>query len=72
MAKIKSISIIGLGLIGGSMALALKNKNHEARFFGVDNNSKNANKALELGIVDELKTLEDLEVLQSDLINLHQ
>ena len=45
----ETIVVFGLGLIGGSMALALKNENR--MLIGVDNNETNANKALELGIV---------------------
>ncbi|NQW37298.1 MAG: prephenate dehydrogenase [Flavobacteriales bacterium] len=54
----ETIVVFGLGLIGGSMALALKNENR--MLIGVDNNETNANKALELGIVNRLGTLQDV------------
>ncbi len=47
-----NISIIGLGLIGGSFGLALKNSFDHLTIFGWDNDSANLNKALDLGLVD--------------------
>lgn len=51
-------TVIGLGLIGGSFALALKDKGLAERVIGVDNNPSHAAKALELGLVDEVLPLE--------------
>lgn len=51
-------TVIGLGLIGGSFALALKDKGLAERIIGVDNNPSHAAKALELGLVDEVLPLE--------------
>ena len=61
------ISIIGIGLIGGSMALALKEKGFADKVIGVDANKLHCEKALELGLVDEIKELKEA-VLASDLI----
>ena len=47
------VAVIGLGLIGGSLALELK-KRFDWTVFGVDENEENAKKALELGIIDEI------------------
>lgn len=52
------VTIIGLGLIGGSMALDLKSNGFATRIIGVDANLSNAQKALELGIADEIRDLE--------------
>lgn len=60
-------TIIGIGLIGGSMALALKEKGLCAKVIGVDNNPWHQEKALELGLVDEVLPLEKA-VPQSDLV----
>ena len=49
-----NICIIGLGLIGGSFALALRRHSLVERVFGVDASPANAEKALELGLVDEI------------------
>lgn len=65
---LESISIFGLGLIGGSFALAIKNKFPEIKIYGVDQNQGNAKKASELNLIDEIKSADDNEVLQSDLV----
>jgi prephenate dehydrogenase len=46
-------------LLGGSLALQAKEKGIVKRVIGVDANPENADKALELGIVDEIATLEE-------------
>lgn len=61
------IAVVGLGLIGGSMALMLKQKGFASKVFGVDNQEAHTQKALELGIVDEIADL-DTAVEKSDLI----
>jgi len=61
------IAVVGLGLIGGSMALVLKQKGFASRVLGVDNNEAHTQKALELGIVDEITDL-DSAIANSDLI----
>ncbi len=55
-----NIAIIGVGLMGGSFALALKDNGIAKRIVGVDRSESNCNKALELGIVDEIDTIENL------------
>ena len=63
-----SISIFGLGLIGGSFALAVKDKFPDIKIYGIDQNQGNAKKASELNLIDEIKSADDNEVLQSDLV----
>ncbi len=53
------IAIVGVGLLGGSLALQAREKGLAKRIIGVDANPENAEKALELGIVDEVTTLEE-------------
>jgi len=48
------VCVVGLGLLGGSFSLKLKQVDPDVHFLGVDKSKKNAKKALELGIVDEL------------------
>lgn len=48
------VTIIGLGLIGGSMALAMRRCGIAEHVRGVDNNPLHTEKALSLGIVDEI------------------
>jgi prephenate dehydrogenase len=61
------ITIIGLGLIGGSMAIDLKKRKFASHIIGVDNNVLHANIAKQNGIVDELLLLKDA-IPKSDLI----
>lgn len=60
-------AVIGLGLIGGSLALNLKDKGLCDTVIGVDNSADNAEKALSLGIVDAAVSLDDA-VRQADFI----
>lgn len=55
------IYVIGIGLIGGSMALDLKSHWKEATFFGIDTNENHLNEALELGIIQEKANYDDLQ-----------
>lgn len=52
-----NITVIGTGLIGGSMALALRDLGIATNVTGVDSNPEHAKKALELGIADEILPL---------------
>lgn len=49
----KKIHIIGLGLLGGSFALALKKAKPEIKFTGYDSNPQNQEDAIALGIIEE-------------------
>lgn len=60
------IAIIGLGLMGGSMALALRRNSFGKVFWGIDNSSENAQKALDLHIVDEIVSID--KVNDADLV----
>lgn len=54
-----TVAIVGIGLIGGSMALALKEKGFAAKVIGVEENEAHRQKALELGLVDEIWDLKE-------------
>jgi len=62
-----TIAVIGIGLIGGSLALDLKKRGFAGRIVGVDNNIHHQNIALLCGLVDENDTL-DNAIEKSDLI----
>lgn len=53
-----NLAVIGLGLIGGSMARDLRKAGFATEIVGVDVNPDNARQALQLGIVDRIETLE--------------
>ena len=63
----KTISVIGLGLIGGSFALALKKVGVAEKVIGVVQNIEHQIQALEFGIVDEIAPLNEA-LSQSDLV----
>ena len=58
---IQKIGIIGLGLMGGSLSLALQKTSKNFHFLGLDHNEKHCTQALALGLVDEIvQTLEGI------------
>lgn len=60
-----SIVIIGLGLMGGSVAKALKNKNPEIVISAFDHNDSALDLALDVGIIDKkISTLEEINKLE--------
>lgn len=61
------ISIVGIGLVGGSFALAVREKYPKAYFIGVDASPVHGKLALAKGIVDSLLPLAEA-VAQSDLV----
>ncbi|WP_317131687.1 prephenate dehydrogenase [Sphingobacterium cavernae] len=57
--KNMNIAIVGIGLIGGSVALRLKETGFIQKVVGVDKSEINQNKALQLGLVDEIQDLDN-------------
>lgn len=49
-----TVGVIGLGLIGGSMALVLKEQGYAQRILGADASETHQQEALQLGLVDEI------------------
>jgi len=62
-----TVTLVGVGLIGGSLSLALKDQKLVKKVIGVSRTGATAKKALDLGIIDEIMDLEDA-VKQSDFI----
>ncbi len=62
----KSVAIIGVGLIGGSWALALKKHFSGITILGVDKNQAHLDEALRLGLIDKVVDLD--AAAQSDLV----
>ena len=54
------IYVIGIGLIGGSIALSAKELNPQITIFGIDNNPAHIDEALALGVIDQAAVLDDL------------
>ncbi len=61
------ITIVGIGLIGGSLAITLKENGFAQRIIGVDASQENLDKAVRRRLIDEDMPLEDA-VAQSDII----
>ncbi|WP_353149949.1 prephenate dehydrogenase [Chryseobacterium sp.] len=61
------ISIIGIGLIGGSMALKLREKGIADFIYGIDQNQQHIQEALDLKIIDAEADLEQ-GIKNSDLV----
>jgi prephenate dehydrogenase len=62
-----TITIVGVGLLGGSFALAVREKYPKAKFIGVDASPVHGQLALAKGLVDEMKPLDEA-VAVSDLV----
>jgi prephenate dehydrogenase len=55
-----NIHVIGIGLIGGSMVLDIKELYPDATIYGIDSNEAHLNEAITLGVVDKAAGFEDL------------
>jgi prephenate dehydrogenase len=53
------ITIIGLGLIGGSLAIDLRKNKFATELIGVDASEEHARQAMKIGLVDRIENLED-------------
>jgi len=67
---IKNISIIGVGLIGGSFALALKKYGFKGRITGIGRSEENLVHAKDRGIIDDHSTDHAEGVRSADLVML--
>ncbi len=62
----KNIYIIGIGLIGGSLALDIKKLNPKVTIYGIDKNEDYLDIAIEDNIIDQKAKLED--IVNADLV----
>jgi prephenate dehydrogenase len=62
-----NVCIVGVGLISGSFALALKEKGYAKHVIGVSRTKASEQRALELGLIDEALPLEEA-IAKSDFI----
>jgi prephenate dehydrogenase len=63
----KKIAIVGVGLIGGSLAIQLHEKKLSSKLIGVDANPAHARQALDMELVDEIMSL-DSAIDASDVV----
>lgn len=66
----KNIYIVGVGLIGGSIAKDVKSLNPEITIYGIDNNEEHLNEALALNIIDFKANLDDLKHADSVILSI--
>lgn len=66
--KVQTVCIIGTGLIGGSLALALKKSGFCRRIVGAGRTEATLKKALELGVIDDYETDYALAVKDADIV----
>jgi prephenate dehydrogenase len=68
MTRIEKLVIVGVGLIGGSFALALKEAGAAGRVIGVGRGARNIRRALELRIIDAAGALDKATFGDADLV----
>ena len=68
MVKIKTLSIVGVGLIGGSLGMAVKGRGIAGKVIGVGRNSKRLAKAKAQGALDEFTTDFKAGVREADIV----
>jgi len=68
MARIGKLVIVGVGLIGGSFALALKQAGAVGRTLGVGRGGRNIRRAMELGIIDAIGAADAATFADADLV----
>jgi len=61
------LAVVGVGLIGGSFAAALRRAGQVGRVLGVGRNAQSLARAVELGLIDEAASLEDAAA-RADLV----
>ncbi|WP_298532943.1 prephenate dehydrogenase [uncultured Algibacter sp.] len=62
----KNIYAIGVGLIGGSLCIDIKKNNPDVVIHGISRKESTLDKALELGLINEKATLDDIS--EADLV----
>ncbi len=67
MARIGKLVIVGVGLIGGSFALALKGAGAVGRAVGIGRGAGNTRRAMELGIIDAIGAADEATFADADL-----
>lgn len=74
-----NVFIVGLGLIGGSLALTIKNQHPNTKIYGLDVHQHEIEKAIELNVIDEKvdslqqgAELADLIILSTPVVELRK
>ncbi len=65
---IKKLTIFGVGLIGGSLALALKKANYCEQLVGCSRDEAHLKRAVELGVIDAYELQPEVAVRDADVV----
>lgn len=65
-----NIFIIGIGLIGGSMAKDIKRIMPDVKIYGIDVNDSHLKEALTLGLIDEKASYDDLHIADMVVVSI--
>lgn len=65
-----NVFIIGIGLIGGSMARDIKQMNPDAKIYGIDANNAHLDEAIALNIIDVKATYDDLSLANVVIVSI--
>ena len=65
---LKKLVIFGVGLIGGSLALALRRNIQNLHIVGIDRNADSLQTAIDLGVIDEMNPPAELAMQDADII----
>ncbi len=65
-----NVFIVGIGLIGGSMAKDIKRLNPNSKIYGVDNNASHLEEALALDLIDVKSSYDDLNLANIVIVSI--
>lgn len=65
-----NVFVVGIGLIGGSLAKDIRSVQKEVTVFGIDSNTSHLEEALSLGIIDKKATYEDLSLADIVIVSI--
>jgi prephenate dehydrogenase len=66
--NVGKLVVVGVGLIGGSFALALKGAKAVGKVVGVGRSEANLRRALELGVIDAAGAMDGATMSDADLV----
>ncbi|WP_036156264.1 prephenate dehydrogenase [Maribacter forsetii] len=65
-----NVFVIGIGLIGGSLAKDIKSAVDNVTVYGIESNASNLEEALSLGIIDQKATYQDLQLADMVIVSI--
>ncbi len=65
-----NVFVIGIGLIGGSLAKDIKSTQEDVTVYGIDSNETHLTEAKDLGIIDKKATYQDLQLADMVIVSI--